>query len=92
MVKSEGNYSFNMHNESNYREVIAKLDGLHELMKSRFDENQSCHEVLIKRMDVANCRTSKNEDRIGILENWRWYMIGIFCVVVFVIDYLVNKI
>ena len=80
-----------MHNESNYKEVIAKLDGLHELMKSRFDENQNCHETLIKRMDTANHRTSKNEDRIGVLENWRWYIIGIGSLIVFLADYIMEK-
>ena len=44
-----------------YKEVIAKIEGLHELTKQGFDTNEKDHETLIKRMDTANCRTSKNE-------------------------------
>ena len=80
-----------MDTPGHYEEVIAKLDGLHELMVSKFEENQSCHESLIKRMDIANGRTSKNEDRLGVLENWRWYLVGIFSIMIFIADYIFRK-
>ena len=80
-----------MENESNYREVLARLEGLKELITSKFEGNDQDHIRIIGRMDVANGRTNKCEDRLGILENWRWYIIGIFSVVLIVVDYIFRK-
>jgi hypothetical protein len=74
-----------------YKELSAKIDGLHELTESKFAENKECHENIIKRMDIANCRTSKSEERIGALENWRWWLVGIFTTVTFIFNYYIDK-
>ena len=81
-----------MENKGNYQEVLARLEGLKELITSKFEGNDQDHTRIIGRMDVANGRTNKCEDKIGVLENWRWYIIGIGCVIVFIIDFLVQKI
>ena len=81
-----------MENQGHYQEVLARLEGLKELITSKFDGNDQDHTRIINRMDVTNGRTGKCEDRIGILENWRWYLLGIGCVIVFIIDFLVRRI
>jgi len=75
-----------------YKEIIARLEGLHELILTKFEVNETDHNRIVGRLDTANGRTSKCEDRISILENWRWYIIGILSVVIFIIDFVVSKI
>ena len=80
-----------MQNESHYKEVLARLEGLKELITSKFEANEENHTRIIGRMDIANSRTSKCEERVGILENWRWYLIGISSVIIVVADYIFRK-
>jgi len=77
-----------MENQGHYQEVLARLEGLKELITSKFDGNDQDHTRIIARMDTANYRTSKNEDRIINLENWRWYIIGIVSAVIFIIQFI----
>ena len=80
-----------MQNEGHYKEVLARLEGLKELITSKFEGNDEDHTRIIRRMDTANGRTSKCEDKIVFLENWRWYIIGIFSVVIIIIDYIFRR-
>jgi hypothetical protein len=80
-----------MENQSHYLEVLARLEGLKELLNTKFDNNDLDHIRIIGRMDTANGRTTKNENKISALENWRWYILGLGSVVVLIINIIINK-
>jgi hypothetical protein len=57
------------------------LDKEHIELLIRIDERTKATDEKVDgintRLDKQNCRVEKSEQRISILENWRWYLIGI---------------
>jgi hypothetical protein len=57
------------------------LDKEHIELLIRIDERTKATDEKVDgintRLDKQNCRVEKSEQRISVLENWRWYLIGI---------------
>lgn len=76
-------------------EIMAEIKGLKELFLEKFARNDQDHQAItiqLAKMEMdAEKINNDHERRISALENWRWYLIGIGTIAVFIIDILLKK-
>lgn len=72
------------------------LNKEHVELLIRIDERTKATEEKVdginSRLDKQNSRVGKNEQRISVLENWRWYLIGIVTAILIISDLILKYI
>jgi ribosomal silencing factor RsfS len=64
--------------------LVSKVEAL-AIGKADKEEFKRCTDNCIEK-------TNNLHERIERLENWRWYLVGIGTVVIFVIDFIIRKV
>lgn len=71
--------------------IIAKLDGLREIMELRFDQNEECHRKVDEHLTKLNGQTAKNTVfRERQLTNNKW-IYSLMTLIVIPVIFLIIK-